>query len=150
MLNTFYGDQVAAGSSLAKATNSVVQIGVNMSGAYWASASPIGWGGTFSTTLAFDPSGNIAIAVSYGHGPTVGEGVQAGLQLSISPRARSVMDLSGPSTSKGLGFADELAGSMDWSSNAGGTLTVTGGVGVGQFGAFRTEGPTAVVPLVCN
>lgn len=79
-----------------------------------------------------------------------GEGIIGGGQFSVSPHATSVMDLDGRSVSRGGGFADELGGSADWSNNAGGTLTITGGAGVGGWGAFRTEGPTTVVMLVCK
>jgi hypothetical protein len=151
VLNWQLGDQVALGLSLAQQLNSVVQIGVNVSAAYMAgTGSPIGWGGSASETLAFDPSGNIALAISYGTGPTSGAGIIAGYQVSISPWAWSVMSLSGPSASRGASYADEYGGGADWSNNAGGTLSVVGGVGVGGMAAYNTQGPTTVTPLVCN
>lgn len=144
------GDTVTAGLKWAALTNSVVQIGIGASGAYQAAWSPLGWGGSGSVTLAFDPQGNIGLAVSYGNGPTFGEGVMGGVQFSRSPNAQSIFALNGPSTSRGAGAADGFGASYDYSNNAGGTDTLMVGGGIGGIGSFKNTGPTTVYPLVCR
>jgi len=43
--------------------------------------------------------------MSGGNGPTFGEGVLGGVQVSRSPNSQSIFDLNGPSTSRGAGAA---------------------------------------------
>lgn len=128
----------------------VVGIGLGAAGATSGIGRRLGLAGSASVGLLFDSHGNIGLAISASGGRGAGAGWTAGGQFTTAPFANTIWDLSGPSGSVGGGGGAGLAGAAEVSSNGGGTVTETIGVGEGGFGMTFTGGPTVIVPLVCH
>jgi hypothetical protein len=151
LANTF-PVQVAEGVALAQLTGYTVQIGVEAAGSFETGDTTPAAGGQVSLSLAFDPTGNIALAVNYGGGGGFGEGGIAGGTLAFS-RTNSVFDLEGPSANFGGSLAPEgagLGGGIELSTNAGGTITLTGGAAAGGVGTLGSITTTVIFPLICK
>jgi RHS repeat-associated protein len=106
-----------------------------------------------SVSLAFDKYGNVGLVFSgAGVGNGLGVGAVGGLQISTSPAADNIFQLSGRTFMAGTGGGAGVGGAVDysWGSTPGGTISETIGAGTGGMGVSGQAGWTYVVPLVCK
>ncbi len=128
----------------------VVVVGLGASGATRGIARRLGFAGSASVGLVFDSYGNIGVAISLSGGRGDGAGWAAGGQFTTAPFANTIWDVGGSSGSVGGGRGAGLAGAIEVSSNGGGAVTETIGVGQGRFGMTFMGGSTVIVPVVCH
>ena len=98
--------------------------------------------------IATDAKGNIGILLSIAPGVGNGDGLAAGGDVGWA-RTPTIFGMDGPSTSFGFGGGNGIwGGAVQGSNNGKGSVTFTGGWGIGGFGPAVSRGPTKVIPLV--
>lgn len=128
----------------------IVQIGIGASAAAPIEGTPISGAAQGGYALVFDSGGNIGLTINYGGGPGLGVGFVAGFEVSRAKNATSMWDVQGVSKGWSGGVGDDIGFSAGKTNNAGGTGSLTVGIGAGGFGAQNAYTKTILVPLVCK
>jgi RHS repeat-associated protein len=145
------GTQLNLASSVAQKTGGTAFFGVSGSAAGGFRFAPqVSRALSGQAVIAVDSQGNIGLLLSGSIGIGMGDGLAAGGDVGWSSSS-TIFGLAGPSTSVGFGGGNGvLGGAVQGSNNGGGTVTFTGGWGLGGFGPAASRGPTKVIPLVCH